>query len=164
LLKRPIAAIDIDGVVADVRHRLHHLERRPKNWKAFFSAADDDEPHREGLAVVAKLAEDHDIVFLTGRPINLEGATRAWLARHGLGAHDVIMRPAGDRRPAAQIKPMLLREYAKDRDVGVVVDDDPDVIASLRAAGYPTFLADWEPRSADEDSTLRQAQEREGRT
>ncbi len=144
MLNRPIAAIDIDGVVADVRHRLHHLERRPKNWKAFFAEAVHDEPHPEGLAVVAKLAEDHDVVFLTGRPAELEAATRQWLTDHGLGEHDVIMRPAGDRRPAAQIKQRLLRDYAQGREVGVVVDDDPDVIASMRSAGYPTLLADWE--------------------
>jgi hypothetical protein len=114
--------------------------------------------------VVAKLAEDHDVVFLTGRPADLERATREWLARHGLGEHDVIMRPVGDRRPAAQIKPQLLRDYASGREVGVVVDDDPDVIASLRAAGYATFLADWEPRSPNEESTLHRAQETEGRT
>ena len=161
---RPIAAIDIDGVVADVRHRLHHLDTRPKDWDAFFAAADDDEPHDEGLTVVAKLAEDHDVVFLTGRPARLERATRQWLSRHGLGDHDLLMRPEGDRQPAAQIKPRLLRQYAHGREVGVVVDDDPDVIASLRAAGYPTFLATWESRSVDEEATLHQAQEHEGRT
>ena len=33
---RPLAIFDIDGVVADVRHRLHHLESRPKGWDEFF--------------------------------------------------------------------------------------------------------------------------------
>ena len=149
MLTRPIAAIDIDGVIADARHRLHHLDRRPKNWKAFFAEAVHDEPHPEGLAVVAKLAEDHEIVFLTGRPAELEADTRRWLTDQGLGGHDVIMRPAGDRRPAAQIKVRLLRDYADGREVAMVVDDDPDVIATMRAAGYPTFLADWESRSRD---------------
>jgi phosphoglycolate phosphatase-like HAD superfamily hydrolase len=161
---RPIAAVDLDGVVADVRHRLHHLERRPKDWKAFFRAADSDGAHEEGLAIVAKLAEEHDIVFLTGRPQHLEQATRAWLARYALGDHDLVMRPEGDRRPAAQIKPGLLRQYAGAREVGMVVDDDPEVIAALRAAGFPTFLATWERRSIDEQSTLHQAQEHDGRT
>ena len=161
---RPIAAVDLDGVVADVRHRLRHLERRPKDWKAFFRAADSDDAHEEGLAIVAKLAEDHDIVFLTGRPAHLEGATRAWLERNGLGDHDLVMRPEGDRRPAAQIKPGLLRRYAGTREVGMVVDDDPDVIAALRAAGFPTFLATWERRSIDEQAALHEAQEGDGAT
>jgi phosphoglycolate phosphatase-like HAD superfamily hydrolase len=143
LLKRPIAAVDLDGVVSDARHRLHHLERRPKNWKAFFVEAAHDEPFEEGLAVVAKLADEHDIVFLTGRPEHLERLTREWLARHGLDGHDLVMRPDGDRRPAAQVKPGLLRQYAGEREVAIVVDDDPDVIAALAAVGYPTFHATW---------------------
>lgn len=161
---RPIAAVDLDGVVADVRHRLHHLDRRPKNWDAFFAEADDDVPHEEGLAIVAELAEEHDIVFLTGRPSRLEVATRAWLDRHGLGDHELLMRPEGDRRPAAQIKPQLLRRYAGSREVAVVVDDDPDVIAALRAAGFETFLATWERRSVEEEATIHAAQEHDGRT
>ena len=39
---RPIAVFDIDGVLADVRHRLHHLQCRPQRWEAFFTAADRD--------------------------------------------------------------------------------------------------------------------------
>jgi len=31
--------VSIDGVLADVHHRLHHIARRPKDWPAFFAAA-----------------------------------------------------------------------------------------------------------------------------
>lgn len=161
---RPLAIVDIDGVLADVRHRLHHLEGRRKDWTAFFAAARHDEPHPEGLAVVARLAEDHEVVFLTGRPRELEADTRAWLDRHGLGGHPLVMRPLGDRRPAARVKVEQLRALAGGRSVGIVVDDDPDVIAAMAAAGHPTFLADWEPRGAAEEEALHQAQEDEGRT
>ena len=39
-----IAVFDIDGVLADVRHRLHHVERSPKNWDGFFAEMVDDAP------------------------------------------------------------------------------------------------------------------------
>ena len=41
---RPLAVFDLDGTLADTRHRLHHLERRPADWDAFFAAARDDPP------------------------------------------------------------------------------------------------------------------------
>jgi hypothetical protein len=41
-----------------------------------------------------------------------------------------------------------------------VIDDDPDVVATLTEDGFPVRLADWLPHS----STLRTAQETEGRT
>ena len=161
---RPLAIVDLDGVVADVRHRLHHIEGRPKHWKRFFDAAVDDDVHEEGAAVVERLRADHEIVYLTGRPRWLEPATRAWLDEHGLGGHDVVMRPEEDRRPAAVVKVELLRRLAQGRTVAVVVDDDARVVAAMADAGFPTFHATWERRALDEQRALDAAQEREGRT
>jgi len=66
--ERAIAIVDIDGVVADVRHRLHHITGRPKDWDAFFAEAHADPPHGEGLRIVHTLAADHEVVYVTGRP------------------------------------------------------------------------------------------------
>ncbi len=162
--ERPLAIVDIDGVVADVRHRLHHIERRPKDWDAFFAAAPDDPPHPEGVAVVQRLAEDHEIVFLTGRPGWLRAATENWLEANGIGGHRLVMRPRNDRRPAAQVKLELVRQLAEGRQLDVIVDDDQAVIATLRQAGYSVFAADWERRDAAEESALLEAQEVAGET
>lgn len=162
--ERPLAVVDIDGVVADVRHRLRYVERNPKDWDAFFAAAEHDQPHPEGVAVVQRLAQDHDVVFLTGRPERLRAGTRAWLRRHGLDGHRLMMRPEGDRRPAAQVKVRILTGLARERQVAIVVDDDPVVIATVKDAGFATFHADWEARSTDADQALLDAQEAEGRT
>lgn len=156
----PLAIVDIDGVVADVRHRLHHLEGRRKDWDAFFAAAAHDEPLEEGLAVVSRLAQDHEVVFLTGRPERCRADTERWLDANGLGRHRLVMRPEGTRRPAAQLKVALLARLATGRQVGVVVDDDPLVAAAMEAAGHPTFLAAWVERTP----TLHRAQEVEGRS
>jgi len=160
----PLAIVDLDGVVADVRHRLHHLRGRRKDWGGFFAAASADGVHPEGVAIVETLAADHEVVFLTGRPAHLTGATETWLAEHGLGGHRLVMRPAGDRRPAAVVKVELLRELAAGREVGIVVDDDADVLAAMRRDGHPTFVADWEARAAADERAMRHAQEDEGRT
>lgn len=160
----PLAIVDIDGVVADVRHRLRHVQGRPKDWDAFFAAAPHDPPHAEGIQLVRELAADHEVVFLTGRPSRLRGDTEAWLDRHGLGGHRVVMRPDGERRPAAQVKLRLLSELARGRDVDVVVDDDPVVLAALEDAGFRTIHADWEGRSPEGQAALLTAQEVEGRT
>lgn len=156
--------VDIDGVVADVRHRLHHLAARPKRWEAFFAAAKDDPPHEEGLAAVRALAEDHRIVYVTGRPERLRADTDAWLDRHSIGGHRLEMRGNDDRRPAAQVKLQLVRRLANEATVVVVVDDDADVLATLAGAGFPTFAATWEQRALDEAAALRSAQRSEGRT
>lgn len=157
---RPYAAVDIDGVLADVRHRLHHVRDRPKDWAAFFAAAPEDPPLVEGLAIAHRLAEDHDIVYVTGRPEHCRRDTEDWLTRHGLPPGEVVMRSPGDRRPARAVKPDLLRRLAARQPVAVLVDDDPAAVEAVRAAGFPVFQADW----MGEAPTLFEAQEQEGRT
>jgi phosphoglycolate phosphatase-like HAD superfamily hydrolase len=162
--ERSLAVVDIDGVVADVRHRLHLLERRPRDWDAFFAAADADPPHAVGVELVQRLAEEHEVVFLTGRPRRLEQATRTWLQQHGIGGHRLLMRPEGDRRPAPVTKLAMLRRLADEGEVYVVVDDDVHVIEAVSAAGFPTFHADWEQRSTSDQDALEAAQDQLGRT
>jgi len=161
---RPLAVVDLDGVVADVRHRLHHLTGRRKDWDAFFAAAPDDPPHPEGLAVVRRLEADHDVLYLTGRPERCRADTEAWLDLHGIGGHPLHMRSGRDRRPASTVKVELLRHLARQREVAVVVDDDDRVVEAMRRAGYPVLHADWERRAAEDDAALARAQQEQGRT
>lgn len=164
-MRAGVAVFDIDGVVADVRHRLHHLRRegtgRPA-WSRFFGAAAADPLLDTGARLVADYASRHEIVWLTGRPEWLRALTRDWLADHDLPAGRLYLRPDHDYRPARVYKlGVLLR--LRDRDaltVAALVDDDPEVVQDARAAGFPAVLADWVPREA----VLRHAQEDLGRT
>lgn len=153
-----LAVFDIDGVVADVRHRLHHLEVH-KSWHAFFSAAADDGLLPEGAALVADLADKHEIVWLTGRPEWLRETTLDWLASHGLPGTELHLRPHRDYRPARLYKLDVLRDL-HDRGIAAFVDDDEEVIETALGAGFPAVRADWLPKNA----LLRDAQERLGRT
>ena len=155
-----LAVFDVDGVVADVRHRLRHIARRPKNWPAFFAAAAADPPLETGVALAREWAAGHDLVWLTGRPERLRTVTEDWLAEHGLPAPRLLMRPDHDRRPAKVFKADELTRLGRDHEIAVVVDDDPEVVAALTTRGWPVYLADWVPRAA----ALAEAQEREGRT
>jgi phosphoglycolate phosphatase-like HAD superfamily hydrolase len=153
-----LAVFDIDGVVADVRHRLHHLDW-PVSWRGFFAAAGRDPLLPEGARLVEDLGATHEIVWLTGRPDWLADVTAHWLDQHGLPAGELHMRPGHDRRPARIFKLGVLRRLAP-RGIAAFVDDDPDVVEAALAAGYPAALADWVPRA----DSLRDAQERLGRT
>ena len=157
---RPLAVFDIDGVLADVSHRLHHLESRPQRWERFFRAADRDPLLTEGATRLRTALADHDVVYLTGRPERTRVLTERWLARHGLPTGPLHMRADDDFRPARWVKRQVLRGLARTRDVASVIDDDPAVVDVLAADGWPVELATWLPHS----STLRSAQERQGRT
>ena len=157
---RPLAVFDIDGVLADVRHRLHHLQTRPQQWNAFFLAADRDPLLEDGATRLRAAQAEHEVVYLTGRPERNRALTRAWLAGHGLPTGPLHMRPDDDYRPARWVKRNTLRRLARTRTIASVLDDDPAVVAVLCADGWPVELATWLPHS----STLQNAQERQGRT
>lgn len=157
---RDIAVVDLDGVLADVRHRLHHLRTQPKDWDAFFAAAPDDAVLDEGRAVAERLAQDHDLLYLSGRPERCRHDTETWLRSHGLPPGPVRLRHDGDRRPARQLKVDQLQRLAQERRVAVLADDDPAVCKAAEAAGFTVFRATW----MSEQATLLEAQEDDGQT
>jgi hypothetical protein len=157
---RPIAVIDIDGVLADVRHRLHYVTSNPKNWGGFFAAAPDDPPLEQGLETARRLSEVCDIVYMSGRPEHCRQDTLDWFARHEVPAGELLLRPRGDYRPARVVKVETLDRLSEHATVTVLVDDDPLVCEAARAAGYDVLPATWMP----EQPTLIEAQEVEGQT
>jgi hypothetical protein len=156
----PVAVVDIDGVLADVRHRLYHVSGARRDWDAFFAAAPGDPPLDEGRAVADRLAQGHDLVYLSGRPERCRADTLAWLELHDLPPGELLLRPEGDRRPARMFKLDQLHDLAAGREVAVLVDDDPAVCEAARRRGFVVFEATWMAQQPG----LFEAQEHEGRT
>lgn len=164
-MRLPLAVFDIDGVLADVRHRLWTLESRPKDWDLFFALASQDAVLTPGLQTVqAELGRGHEIAYLSGRPEQCRRDTRDWLARHGFPSAPLHLRPAADRRPARMVKPELLRALEREHLIVAVYDDDADVIATLLDLGYPATHVTWMHASDSDQGALFDAQESEGRT
>lgn len=157
---RPLAVFDLDGTLADSGHRQHFLEGARRDWAAFFSAAVDDPPLREGVSLALASAEECEVVYLTGRPERCRRDTLAWLEQQGLPRGRVHMRRNDDRRPARRTKLEILKRLGRERGVRVLVDDDELVCDAAEQAGFTVVRARW----AVPSSSLKDAQEREGRT
>ncbi|URM88905.1 hypothetical protein LUW75_01445 [Streptomyces sp. MRC013] len=157
---RPLAVFDLDNTLSDARHRQHFLERRPRDWEAFFGAAPQDPPLPPGVALCLEAARQCEIRYLTGRPERCRRDSLDWLAAHGLPAGRLHMRRDDDRRPARLTKLEVLRRIARDREVRMLVDDDELVCEAAAEAGFHVVRADWALGSR----ALRRAQETEGRT
>jgi hypothetical protein len=118
-------------------------------------------------------ADGHDIVYVTGRPVDYRDLTLSWLRANRFPTGELIMRRRNDRRPAAIIKTEIVREYAQNSTVVAIVDDDPAVVAALRAHALPVRQATWHglpDHGADPQGNesarqlLLEAQEEEGAT
>jgi phosphoglycolate phosphatase-like HAD superfamily hydrolase len=165
-LRRPTFVVfDIDGVLADVGHRLHYLASRPKDWPGFFRSASDDPPLDDGVQrAFAAHADGHTIVYLTGRPENYRTATQGWLTSYGLPQGALHMRRSNDHRPARFTKIAVLRELAKAGEIVEFVDDDADVVAAASTAGFNVHHATWMVVTTVEQGELFDAQDVEGRS
>jgi hypothetical protein len=165
------AVIDIDGVLADVRHRVHFVERSPKDWESFFAAAINDEPLAEGIAAVhEQLSLGRSVVYVSGRPERCRRDTEQWLERQGLPTTPLHLRRNSDRRPARLTKKQIIESLAQRGEVAVVIDDDAAVVATLREAGFNVLHATWMDGgtngvdSSPVQEALFEAQESDGRT
>ena len=156
-----VAVFDIDGVLADVRHRLHHIESGRRDWDGFFDSASQDPALADGFQAAREAVESGlTLVYLTGRPERCRLGTIQWVSEHGLPEGELIMRRDSDRRPARVLKVEALRRIASQAHVAYLVDDDAQVVAAAADAGFAVRLADWVPRQ----EPLTQAQETLGRT
>lgn len=130
---------DIDGTLADCSHRLPHIQKMPKDWKAFFAAVIDDAPiaHIIGLAVDLHTA-GAKIVYVSGRSDECRNETLTWLGQQGLPEGRLYMRKSGDHRDDDILKAELLAELLVDGFKPVMAFDDRNrVVAAWRGNGVP---------------------------
>ncbi len=151
-----LAVFDIDGVVADVRHRLRHLERG--SWRRFFDAAARRPAAGRGRAAgrrPRRLARDR----LADRAPGVAALDHRGLVARARPARrrSCTCAPPGDYRPAPRYKLDVL-ETLRPRGVAAVIDDDDEVVRAALRRGFPAVLADWVPRT----DVLRRAQDRDG--
>lgn len=117
---------DIDGTLADCSHRLHHIQKQPKDWDSFFAECHLDAPHPHiiGLARDLRFADDATIVFVSGRSDQCREQTEDWLLEHDLPASPLYMRREGDHRDDDIIKLELLAELIADGYEPIMAFDD----------------------------------------
>ena len=133
---------DLDGTLADNAHRLHHIQKKPKDYDAFYAACPGDRPCVPTiLTLAAHVRAGHRVEIWTGRSAQVCAETVAWLKQFevdpGLLAR---MRPAGDHQPDTHLKRAWLQDARRTGDGPDLVYDDRDgVVAMWREAGVACF-------------------------
>lgn len=131
--------VDLDGTLANRDHRLHYLDRTPKDFDGFMEACDQDTPVEQVLYLIRMLAETgHSIYVLTGRSTAYWSKTVDWLARHDVPYDFMQMRlPEEQFRPDADVKRDMVRDlYLTPENTLVVFDDRDSVVRMWREEGF----------------------------
>jgi len=138
---RPIILVDIDGTLADGTHRQHYVTRpegEKKDWDSYYEALSYDEPISFVMRWVRKLAEDHTICLVSGRPDTYQRETMNWLIKWAVPYDYLFMRSGGDHRPDTEVKAKILKHIPRDL-LQFVIDDRPQVIRMWRENGVKVY-------------------------
>lgn len=132
-----VIVFDIDGTLANITHRRHLVEARPKDWKAFNDGMVFDEPHDDVTDLLYLFyAQGYRIVLCTGRDEDYKQVTRDWLFKHDIPFDAIYMRKSKDRRGDDIIKVELLEEIRRDfGEPWLWFDDRNRVVDAIRAQG-----------------------------
>jgi FMN phosphatase YigB (HAD superfamily) len=123
LSKEEIVIFDIDGTLADVSERVHHLQKSPKDWGSFFGGMGQD-----------KAVTNIRIILCSGRNERHRKDTVEWLANHGVNYHELLLRKDGDKRSDVVVKRELAAHIDKSK-VLFIVEDRSGVVEMWRKEG-----------------------------
>lgn len=141
---RPVVVFDLDGTLADTRHRAHLIAKggdADPDWHAYSLACPNDTPIA-GAVELARLLDNLgcSIVLVSGRSDAAYDETVGWLDVHGVPYDALHMRAAGDHRPNEVIKAELAVALSLEAAIALWVDDYPTAVDALTAASIPALL------------------------
>lgn len=130
-----IVIFDIDGTLADVSERIHHVRKKPKNWDAFFKGMAQDKAIHSMVRLCNVLyASGIRIILCSGRNEAHRAETVEWLVRQGVNYHDLRLRKENDRRADSVVKREMLTAIDRSK-ILFVVEDRSRVVEMWRSEG-----------------------------
>lgn len=153
---------DLDGTLADIEHRVHHVRGQHKDYRAFHQNVDQDSPIHEIISLTHSIAEHNPstrVIICSGRSSECFAETKKWLHDHDVHYDRLYMRPEGDTIPDRVLKQQMLDNILRFYNKPWLAVDDRDTIADVwRSNGIRTLVcSDWErgiKRSAPAGTTL----------
>ena len=149
-----IIIADLDGTLADLTHRLHHVKKikeqqhvkgTKRDWGAFHAECVNDKPITDVIEIVLGLITapdvDRELYVLSGRNAIVRKETTQWLEEHVSGVEDwdtrLLMRKGHDFRPDTEVKLDMVQDLGiTPDDVLCIFDDRQSVVDMWRANGY----------------------------
>lgn len=147
-MKQTLAVFDIDGVLANISWRLHHINKSPTDYETFNKLALKDPIIEPGLRLLRSHRSTHDhIALLSGRFETEKHRLREWLQNHYIYPDLVILRDPNDhgKRPRAEYKLEKLCELDTKYRIVAFYDNSPHIINLVRdKTRIPAYLLQHE--------------------
>ncbi len=138
-MAQELVIFDIDGTLADISERAHHVRTKPKNWNAFNAGMAQDKAIHSMVRLCNILyASGIHIILCSGRNEKNRPETVEWLSRQGVNYHELLLRKDEDFRSDAIVKREILGTLDKS-NVLFVVEDRSRVVEMWRSEGLVCF-------------------------
>ena len=139
-MKKKAILCDVDGTLANIVHRLHHIKQKPAHWGKFKQEAYSDEPYNDIVWLVRALAATGaNILIVTARMEEEREVTTKWLDEVAGLKHvyeKIYMRKQDDFREDSIIKKELLEQIKSEGyEPYMVIDDRNRVVKMWRDFG-----------------------------
>lgn len=141
----PLVIFDIDGTLADIRHRRHLVMKSPPDWKSFNAAMGDDIPNPAIVTLYHSLWDSgrFELILVTGRNERSRALTEQWLAWNEIPFNRLLMRGDHDQRADHLVKEALLDQLLSEgRTIAFTVDDRQQVVDMWRRRGLTCLQCD----------------------
>lgn len=140
---RRLALFDLDGTLADDRHRVPFV--LAGDWKTYFTPerVSADDVLAEGKALVEEhVALGYEIGYLTARRHVLRDVTEDWLDTHGFPTGRLYMKEWEEKRPAANFKADICAHLLSLNvfEEVVLFEDDPETVAHVNGTTEATAV------------------------
>jgi predicted secreted acid phosphatase len=152
--KRRAIIVDIDGTLANAKHREHHIvnPEGKVDWAAWDKEAMNDTVYQwcADLIYAFRLI-GVDILFVTGRGERIREVTLDWLDQNACAGprtkYKLFMRGNGDHRQDVVYKAEVYKNFIEPYyDVLFAIDDKGSVVDMWRALGITCLECDrWTP-------------------
>jgi len=137
---------DIDGTIANIDQRLHHVHGEgKKNWKGFFDDMINDLVYEDIVDILRTYKEKGTkIVLCSGRPDDYRTLTTTWLQNNNIPFDELVMRSRGDFRRDDLVKSILLDyEILPKYNIKFALDDRDQVVKMLRNKNIRTLQVNY---------------------
>ena len=131
-----VFVFDIDGTLSNLKHRLPHIRKSPKDWTTFKALIPFDTPHEDIIWLTQCFKSYGPVILCSARDETNRKETIDWLVKYNVYFDDLYMRAANDYRDDGIIKKELLEDIrSKYGNPFMWFDDRNRVVESLREEG-----------------------------